>query len=141
MDEIVARSTARQDFNLALMSVFGFLALSLAAIGVYGLIAWSVQQRTREIGIRLALGAESRSVRGLVVFDGMRLTLIGVAIGEIAAFGLSRFLASFLYGVQPRDPMAFVAAPVVLIGIALAAVWFPGRRASRIHPADALRHE
>jgi putative ABC transport system permease protein len=141
MDEIVARSTARQDFNLALMSVFGFLALSLAAIGVYGLIAWTVQQRTREIGIRLALGAESGSVRRLVVFDGMRLTLIGVAVGEIAAFGLSRFLASFLYGVQPRDPMAFVAAPVLLTAIALAAVWFPARRASRIHPADALRHE
>src|SRR6267142_778539 len=99
MDEVISRSTSRQRFNMLLMTVFGGAALFIAAIGIYGLMAYSVQQRTQEIGIRLALGAESGDVRRMVVFQGMRLALIGVAIGIGAAFGLSRVIATFLFGV------------------------------------------
>jgi len=141
MGEIVAQSTARQDFSMLLMSVFGGSALLLAAIGIYGLLSYSVQQRTQELGIRLALGAESSAVRNMVVVQGMRLTLAGVAIGVAAALGLTRFIATFLFGVAPWDPMVFIAVPVFLSAVALCAVWLPARRASRINPIDALRHE
>ena len=104
MDEVISRSTSRQRFNMLLMTVFGAAALFLAAIGIYGLMAYSVQQRTQEIGIRLALGAEPSQVRTMVVFQGMRLALLGVAIGIAAAFGLTRVIATFLFGVEERDP-------------------------------------
>ncbi len=141
MDELLARSTAGPDFNVVLMLIFGGSALLLAAIGIYGLIAYTVQQRTQEIGIRLAMGADRASVLGMVVAQGMRLVLIGVAIGTAAAYGLTRFLASFLVGVKPRDPLVFLAVPAVLIMVALLAAWIPARRVSRIDPADALRCE
>jgi ABC-type antimicrobial peptide transport system permease subunit len=141
MQEILVRSTARQDFHMLLMSIFGGLALALAAIGIYGLMAWSVQQRTREIGIRMALGAQSGDVRRMVVLHGMRLALIGVAIGLAGAFYLTRFLAGFLFGVKALDPLVFVAVPVLLTGVALIAVWLPARRASRVDPIQALRYE
>jgi len=141
MDELMARSTAGQDFNVALMLIFGGAALLLAAIGIYGLIAYTVQQRTQEIGIRLAMGAGRGSVLSMVVAQGMRLVLIGVGIGMAAAYGLTRFLASFLVGVKPRDPIVFVVVPVVLVLVALFAAWIPARRISRIDPADALRWE
>jgi predicted permease len=141
MDEIVARSTARQDFNMLLMSVFAGSALLLAAIGIYGLMSYSVQQRTQEIGIRMALGAESSSVRTMVVLQGMRLALIGVVIGIAAAFGLARFMGSFLFGVRPWDPAAFITVPIILCAVALIAAWVPALRASRVDPMVALRHE
>jgi putative ABC transport system permease protein len=141
MSEIVAQSTGRQRFNTELLSIFGGVALLLAAIGIYGLIAHSVQQRTQEIGIRMALGAESGQVLKMVVVQGMRLTAIGAALGMCAALGLSRSLAGFLFGVQARDPDVFIITPIILSTVALLAVWLPARRASRLSPIEALRHE
>jgi ABC-type antimicrobial peptide transport system permease subunit len=141
MDEIVVRSTARSDFNMLLLTVFGCAALLLAAIGVYGLMSYSVEQRTQEIGIRLALGAELGQVRNMVVAQGMGLAAVGVAIGMVAAFALSRLIETLLFGVTARDPVVFVAVPVVLTVVALLAVWLPALRATRIDPIDALRCE
>jgi predicted permease len=141
MDEVIARSTSRQRFNMWLMTAFGASALLLAAIGIYGLMAFSVAQRTQEIGIRMALGAEGGQVRRMVVLQGLRLTLAGVVLGVLAALGLSRFIASFLFGVQPWDPGVFVGVPVVLALVALFAVWLPALRASRVSPLLALRVE
>jgi predicted permease len=141
MTEVISRSMSRQRFNMLLMTVFGGAALLLAAIGIYGLMAYSVQQRTQEIGIRLALGAEMAHVRRLVVSQGMRLGLIGVALGVAAAFGLTRLLAAFLFGVQARDPAVFTAIPILLAIVSLVAVWLPARRATRIDPVVALRYE
>ena len=141
MDEIVAQSTARSDFNMLLLTVFGCAALLLAAIGVYGLMSYSVEQRTQEIGIRLALGAERSQVRNMVIAQGMSLAVAGVVIGTAAAFGLSRLIESLLFGVTARDPIVFVAVPAVLGVVALIAVWLPALRATRIDPIDALRCE
>jgi ABC-type antimicrobial peptide transport system permease subunit len=124
-----------------LMTVFGLSALLLAAIGVYGLMAYSVEQRTQEIGIRLALGAQTTQVKNMVVFQGMRLALIGVVIGVAAAFGLARLISTFLYGVTARDPLVFVGVPILLAIVALLAVWIPARRASHVDPIIALRYE
>jgi predicted permease len=141
MNEIVSLSTSRQRFNMVLMTIFGSVALLLAAIGIYGLMAYSVQQRTQEIGIRMALGAQSGDVRKMVVFQGMSLTLVGVVIGVALAFWLSRFIATFLFGVQARDPLAFIGIPILLSLVAFVAVWLPARRASRVDPVIALRYE
>jgi predicted permease len=141
MEEIVLKSTSRQDFNMLLMSIFGGAALLLAAIGIYGVMAYSAQQRTREMGVRIALGASGADVRTMVVWQGMRLALAGVVIGIAGAFGFTRFLAGFLYGIMPWDPLVFVVAPLILCGVGLAAVWLPANRASRIDPIQALRHE
>jgi ABC-type antimicrobial peptide transport system permease subunit len=141
MTEIVVESTASQDFNMLLLTIFGATALILAAIGIYGLMAYSVQQRTQEMGIRMALGADRSRIRDLVVWQGMRLAIIGVVLGVAAAFGLTRFLAGFLYGVKSWDPLAFAAVPVILSAVALLAVWFPATRASRLDPQQALRIE
>jgi putative ABC transport system permease protein len=141
MDEVVVRSTAREDFNMLLLTIFGASALILAAIGIYGLMAYSVQQRTQEMGIRMALGADRARIRNLVVWHGMRLALLGVAIGVAAAFGLTRLIASFLFGVKIYDPTVFVAVPLILSAVALFAVWMPATRASRLNPMEALRVE
>jgi putative ABC transport system permease protein len=141
MNETIARSISDHDFSALLLTIFGAVALLLAAIGIYGLMAYSVQQQTQEIGIRLALGAQSGSVRNRIVFQGMGVTLGGAVLGIAAAFALARVLSSELYGVQPWDPMVFALAPVLLCAVALAAVWFPALRASRIDPMDAIRHE
>ena len=141
MDEVVSRSTSRQRFNMLLMTVFGGAALFLAAIGIYGLMAYSVQQRTQEIGIRLALGAGTGSVRKMVVLQGMRLALAGVVVGLGAAFGLTRLIAALLFGVKDKDPAVFVAVAVMLTLVSLLAVWLPARRATRIDPVIALRYE
>jgi putative ABC transport system permease protein len=141
MDEVVVHSTAREDFNMLLLTIFGCSALLLAAIGIYALMAYSVQQRTQEIGIRMALGTESADVRNLVVFQGMQLALIGVVIGIAAAFGLTRLIATLLYGVRTWDPITFTTVPLLLAAVALIAVWLPARRATRIDPVNALRYE
>ncbi|MGH9619111.1 MAG: ABC transporter permease, partial [Bryobacteraceae bacterium] len=141
MDQIVIHSTARQDFDMLLMSVFGGAALLLAAIGIYGLMAYSVRQRTQELGIRMALGAQAADVRNLVIGQGMRVAIIGVLIGTGASFGLTRLIASMLFGVKAWDPTIFVCVPILLALIALLAVWLPARRAARIDPAIALRYE
>ncbi|HXE05156.1 MAG TPA: ABC transporter permease [Bryobacteraceae bacterium] len=141
MDEIVVQSTARADFNMVLLTIFGCSALLLAAIGIYGLMAYSVEQRTQEIGIRMALGAESHNVRNMVIVQGMRLALIGVVIGIAASFGLTRLIATFLFGVKSWDPTVFAIVPLILSAVALFAVWLPARRATRVDPIDALRYE
>jgi predicted permease len=141
MDAVVSQSTARSDFNMLLLSIFAGSALILAAIGVYGLMAYSVQQRTQEMGVRLALGADASRVRNMVIRQGMTLVLIGVIIGVASAFGLARVMATFLFGVTPRDPVVFVAVPLVLAGVAWLGVWLPARRAARVDPVLALRVE
>ena len=141
MDEVVARSTAREDFNMLLLTIFGLAALVLAAIGIYGLMAYSVTQRVQEIGIRMALGADRQTIRRMVVWQGMRLALAGVVLGVGAAFGLTRLIASSLYGVRSWDPTAFVIVPIVLTLVALMATWMPAVRASRLDPMKALRIE
>jgi ABC-type antimicrobial peptide transport system permease subunit len=141
MTEVVVQSTARQDFNMLLLTIFGASALILAAIGIYGLMAYSVEQRTQEIGIRMALGADRSRIRSLVVWHGMRLAIVGVVIGIAAAFGLTRFISSFLFGVKTWDPLVFVTVPILLSLIALLAVWMPATHASRLDPQEALRIE
>ena len=141
MDEIVIRSTARDSFNMLLLTIFGAVALVLAAIGIYGLMAYSVQQRTQEMGIRMALGADRRTIRNLVVWQGMRLTIVGVVLGIGAAFGLTRLIASFLFGVKSWDPIVFCTVPVILAAVALLAVWLPATRAAQLDPMKALRVE
>jgi len=139
MEEVVSRSISRQRFNVLLMSVFGASALLLAAIGIYGLMAYSVAQRTQEIGIRIALGAEAQQVRRMVVMQGMRLAIVGVIVGLVGAWLSARVLASVLYEVQARDPVVFIVMPVVLTIVSLIAVWLPARRASTVSPLTALR--
>jgi len=141
MEDVVSRSISRQRFNMLLMTVFGASALLLAAIGIYGLMAYSVEQRTQEIGIRLALGADSAGVRRMVIVQGMRLAGAGVLVGLAVSFGLARLIASLLYGVTPRDPVVFVGAPLVLTIVALVGVWLPAARAVRVDPVTALRAE
>jgi putative ABC transport system permease protein len=141
LEETVSRSTSRQRFNMLLMSVFAGSAVLLAAIGIYGLMAYSVEQRTQEIGIRLALGAEAGAVRRMIIVQGMTLAVLGVVVGIGGAFGLTRFIQSFLFGVEARDPLVFVGIPLMLTAVSLAAVWFPAVRASRVNPLEALRYE
>jgi predicted permease len=141
MDEVVVHSTAQESLNMLLLSIFGASALVLASIGIYGLMAYSVQQRTQEMGIRMALGADRARIRNLVVWQGMQLAIAGVILGICAAFGLSRLLASVLFGVKSWDPAVFVTVPVILGAVALLAVWLPATRASRLDPMEALRVE
>jgi predicted permease len=141
MEEVVVHSTAREDFNMLLLTIFGASALVLAAIGIYGLMAYSVQQRTQEMGIRMALGADRSRIRNLVVWQGMQLALIGAVIGVGAAFALTHLIASFLFGVKPYDPVVFVTVPVILSAVALLAVWLPATRASKLDPMESLRVE
>ena len=141
MEEVVVRSTARQDFNMLLLTIFGGSALVLAAIGIYGLMAYSVQQRTQEIGIRMAMGADRGRITKMVIWQGMRLTLVGVILGLGAAFGLTHLIASLLYGVKRWDPTVFVSVPLVLSMVALFAVWLPALRAAKLNPTEALRTE
>lgn len=141
MDEVMGNSTARQSFQMLLLTIFGAVALMLAAIGIYGLMAYSVAQRTQEMGIRMALGAERSAIRGLVVWDGMRLALTGVMLGLAASFGLNHFVARFLFGIRPLDPLVFVSVPIVLSAVALVAVWIPATRASSVDPVCVLKSE
>ena len=144
MTAFVANYLAQPRFNMMLLAVFAGVAMVLAAIGIYGVIAYSVTQRTREIGIRMALGAEKPDVLRLVVGQGLRLALTGVAIGAAAALILTRLLSSFsqlLYGVRASDPLTFLVVSLVLIGAAVTACYFPARRAATVDPMVALRYE
>lgn len=141
MREVVADSIARQRANALLMTVFGGVALLLAAIGVYGLVAYSVRERTHELGIRLALGARSERIVGMVLWQGFTLVLLGTALGLTAAYFASGLLASLLYGVEARNATVFVGVPVVLALVALAAAAVPAYRASRAQPLQALRYD
>jgi ABC-type antimicrobial peptide transport system permease subunit len=124
-----------------LLGTMGTLALVLAAVGIYGVISFAVSQRTREMGVRMALGAQRADILKLVLRDGLALTLIGCAVGLTAAVGVTRFLTFLLYGISPLDPLTFVAIPALLAGVALLACWIPARRASRVDPMVALRYE
>ena len=141
MQNIAWTSTSQERFNMWLMSVFGCSAFLLAAIGIYGLMAYSVEQRTQEIGIRLALGAQASQLKYMVIRQGMLLAIIGVVIGVSAALGLGRFISTLLFGVTATDPLVFVGVPVLLTVVALVAVWLPARRASAVDPIIALRYE
>jgi putative ABC transport system permease protein len=141
MDELVSTSVAQPRLNLSLLVAFALLALVLAAIGVYGVMAYAVTQRTQEFGIRMALGASSSDVLKQVFLEGGRLAVLGLALGLIAALGLAQLMSSLLFGVQPRDPATFIAAAAVLVLVALAACYIPARRATRVDPLVALRYE
>ena len=141
MDEIISDSISDRKFSMVLLGTFAALALLLSSIGIYGVISYLIGQRTHEIGIRMALGAQRKDVLALVLSEGVRLTLLGAAIGIAAAFGLTRLMASLLYGVSATDPLTFAAVPVVLLGVAMLACYIPARRAMRVDPMTALRYE
>lgn len=141
MAEIEVRDTARQRFNMLLLLIFGAAGLLMAAIGVYGVISYSVQQRTQELAVRMALGAKVSNLRNMVIGQGMMLAATGVVFGVAGAFWLTRFLASFLFGIKTWDPIAFIIAPLLLSAVALIAVWIPAMRATRVDPMTALRLE
>jgi predicted permease len=141
MDQVVAEATAQSRFYVVLLGAFAVVALVLAGVGIYGVMSYSVSRRTREIGIRMALGAQRRDVLELMVFHGMVPVLVGVLVGVAGALALTRFMASLLYGTQPSDPMTFVTVVVMLSGVAVAASYLPARRASRVDPIVVLRYE
>lgn len=144
MREIVSGSMARERFPMLLLGAFAVLALLLASVGIYGVISYSMTQRARELGIRMALGAAKRDVLKMVLGQSIRLALTGVAMGAVAAFLLTRVLSSFshlLYGVRPNDPLTLFAVSLVLLSTALVACYMPARRATKVEPMIALRHE
>jgi len=141
MDQLLADSLSRSRFTMLLLGIFSAVALILASVGIYGLIAYSVTQRTQELGIRIALGAQRRDVLRLVLAQGTRLTLLGVALGVLAALALSRLLASMLFGVSVTDPLTFAGVAGLLAAVALLACFIPARRATRVDPIVALRYE
>jgi putative ABC transport system permease protein len=125
--------------NMLLLTVFGVAGLLIAAIGVYGVMSYSIQQRTQELGVRIALGAQASDLRNIVIRQGMTLTLVGAVIGIGVALWLTRFLASFLFGVKPFDRISFIAAPLVLFAVSLFSIWVAAIRATRVDPSIALR--
>jgi len=141
MDQVIAEANARQNFNTLLLTVFASIALLLAAVGIYGLMSYAVEQRMQEIGIRMALGADRGKIMRLVLGQGMRLALVGTALGIAGAYGLTRVLAKFLFGVKPSDPLAFSIVAATLIVVTLLAGLVPTRRAMRVDPIVALRQE
>jgi len=141
LEEVVAEATARSRFDTWLMTILGACALLLAVIGVYGLMAYAVQQQTPEIGIRMALGADERRVRNMVLRQGLSVTVVGIAVGVVSSLSLARVIAALLFGVAPRDPVVFTTVPLLLAVAAFVAVWVPARRATRVDPVTALRME
>ena len=125
----------------ALTAGFGVLALALACVGIYGIMAYSVAQRTNEIGIRLALGAQPGQVRRMILRESTWLTIVGILAGAGSALWLTRLVKSMLYGVAPNDPVTLAAGVALLLGVAVAAAWIPARRAASVQPMEALRHE
>jgi len=141
MEQVIAKSVSRQNFNMLLLAIFAAIALLLAAIGIYGLIAYSVQQRTQEIGIRLALGAARGDLLRMVLRQGLTLAGIGVVMGLVIAYGLTRLLASLLFGVKASDPWTFGGVALLLSLVALIATYIPARRAAATEPVEALRYQ
>lgn len=141
MDDILASSISPQRFNMMLLAAFAGLALLLAAVGIYGVLSYTVRRRVREIGIRMALGASQSDILRLVVADGMKPILIGVALGVIAAIALSRLVATLLFGVPPTDPATFIAVALLLVVVGIAANTLPAYRATKVEPTQILREE
>jgi predicted lysophospholipase L1 biosynthesis ABC-type transport system permease subunit len=141
MEELIAHSIARQSFNMLLLTIFGAIALLLAAVGVYGIMSYSVEQATHDISVRLALGADRRDILSLVVGQGMKLAGAGLIVGAVAALGASRLLAKMLYGVKTTDPQTYAIVIAVLGSIALLACYLPARRAMRVDPVNALKQD
>jgi predicted permease len=141
MDEVVATSVEQPRLSLNLLGLFAGVALALAAVGVYGVIAFAVSQRKHELGIRMALGAQAWDIRQMVIGQGVRLALTGVAVGLAGSLYMARYMAPLVYGVETRDPATFIIVPALLIGVTLAASWIPAARATRVDPIETLRHQ
>jgi putative ABC transport system permease protein len=141
MDELFSASISQRRFNVILLGLFAGAALLLAAVGLYGVMSYSVTERSHEIGIRQALGARASDVLGMVARQGMALAGAGLLIGVAAAFVLTRWMSSLLYEVSATDPLTFAVAPLVIAGVALGATLVPALRATRVDPMVALRHE
>jgi putative ABC transport system permease protein len=141
MQQLLSMSTSGRRFNTLLLSLFAMLAVLLAMVGIYGVMSYSVTQRTHEIGIRIAVGAQTSDVFRIVIGQGMLLALIGVGLGLVGAFALTRLMTTMLFGVEPTDPLTFISLAALLIGVGLVACYVPGRRATRIDPLVALREQ
>ena len=139
--DIVSESVAERRFSMLLLGLFAFVALFLAAVGLYGVVAYTVGQRTQEIGLRMAIGAAPGQVMRMVIGGGMKLAILGVVIGTAAALGLAEYVASLLFGVTPFDPASYAATAGVLLAVAAIACFVPARRAMRVDPIVALRQE
>jgi len=141
LQDMLDRASAQMAFTMALLAIAGVITMLLGVVGIYGVMSYIVSQRTGEIGVRLALGAEPRTIAALIVRQGGLVSLAGVGVGLAAAFAGSRVIESLLYGISPRDPGVFAGTAVILLGVALFACWLPARRAARLSPLEALRTE
>jgi ABC-type antimicrobial peptide transport system permease subunit len=141
MQDVYDKSVARTSFTLVMLGIAGAMSIALGVIGIYGVLSYTVSQRRREIGIRLALGAQQENVLGMVMGSGARMAIVGVAIGVLVALALTRWMSTLLFGVTAHDPLTYSLVALLLFTVALAACWIPARRATRVDPMVALRYE